>query len=211
HDGRHDVDLRTDNAAALAELVLQAWRDHQHRDVEATQVHLGDLLVVTEAMVAHDHEQRVLVGLQQGIERTALGFAGFQLLRATVEHVLVGHAPRRIGEHRVNEIVAADEVGHALVAEETGLVREAGHGGEHALVGVRAVGEEVIEQQTFFGQLVEVRRDVGLIAQRTDRVTGEAFHQDDHDVLDRQRVAGGRRELATHCGAVGIDQLVVGG
>eukprot|EP01031_Cornospumella_fuschlensis_P018403 gene18403-22527_t len=60
-------------------------------------------------------------GLQQGVERLA-AFTRFQFFQATVEHVLVGHAPGRVGEHRVDKVVAADEVGHALVAEETRLV-----------------------------------------------------------------------------------------
>ncbi|MCY1417208.1 hypothetical protein D9M71_327360 [compost metagenome] len=241
HDGRHDVDLGAYGVVTLAEFFLDARRDHQHRHVEAPQVHLGDLLFVTKTVVTDDDKQgflevRLLAGLfkelaqcpvrvthggqvfvqvatighaldrqwrrqgvrrvvgqglQQGIERLAV-FPRLELDQATVEHVLVGHAPGRIREHRVHKIVTTDEVGHALVAEETRLVvpgeiavvdihvvevtgteqlrqtrqlvaafrglhqvfearqvREAGHGGEHALVGMGAVGEEAVEQQAF--------------------------------------------------------------
>ncbi|RMS06715.1 hypothetical protein ALP75_203549 [Pseudomonas syringae pv. actinidiae] len=92
---------------------------------------------------------------------------------------------------------------------ETRQVREACHGGKHALVGVGAVGEEVVEQQTFFGQLVEIRRDVGIVAQRTDRVAGEAFHQDHNHIANRQRVFNWRREVTAHRSNVRLDQLVV--
>ncbi|MNM74378.1 hypothetical protein D3C81_861380 [compost metagenome] len=60
-------------------------------------------------------------GLQQRVDRLLAVVLG-QLFGATVEHVLVGHAPGRVGEHRIDEVVAADERGHALVAEEPGLV-----------------------------------------------------------------------------------------
>ena len=190
-------------------------------------------------------------GLQQRIDRLLAIVLG-QLLVAAVEHVLVGHAPGGVREHRVDEVVAANEGGHALVAEEPGLVvpgevavvdvdvvvvtgaeqgwqtrqlvaafrglhqvfearqvGEARHGGEHALVGVRAVGEEAVEQQALFGQLVEVRGDVVRATQRTDRVAGKAFHQDHHHVLDRQGALGRRQEVAAHGSFVGIDQGVV--
>ncbi|MCY1407086.1 hypothetical protein D9M71_223710 [compost metagenome] len=192
-------------------------------------------------------------GLQQRVDRFLAVVLG-QLFGATVEHVLVGHAPGRVGEHRVDEVVTANEGGHALVAEEPGLVvpgkvavvdvhvviiagaeqgrqagqlvatfrglhqvfetwqvGEAGHGGEHALVGMGAVGEEAVEQQAFFGQLVEVRGDVVGAAQRAHRVAGEAFHQDHHHVLDRQGALGRRHEVAADGGLIGIDQGVVGG
>ncbi|MNK83434.1 hypothetical protein D3C87_1032470 [compost metagenome] len=190
-------------------------------------------------------------GLQQRVERLAV-FPRLQLLQTTVEHVLVGHAPGRIGEHRVDEVVTANEVGHALVAEkarlvvpgevavvdvyvvvvagaehlrqagqfvaafrglhqvfETWQVGEAGHGREHALMGVRTVGEEAIEQQTFLRQFVQVWRDVAWRAQCTDRVTGHAFHQDHDDVLDRQGLVGRRRVITAHSGNIGIDQFFV--
>ncbi len=72
-----------------------------------------------------------------------------------------------------------------------------------------AVGEETVEQQTFLGQLVEVRGDVGGTAQRAHRVAGEALHQDYHDVLDRQAVGRRRGEVTADRRAVGIHQLVV--
>ena len=286
---------------AGTELLLDARGDHQHRHVEAAQVHFGDLALVAEAVVADDDEQgfvevllfarlleelaerpigvahggQVFVeaatvsdaldrqwrrqgvrrvvgqGLQQRVERLAV-FPRLQFLQATIEHVLVGHAPGRIGEHRIDEVVAANEVGHALVAEEARLVipgevavvdvdivivagaeqlrqagqfvaafrglhqvfetrqvGEAGHGREHALVGVGAVGEETVEQQTFLRQLVQVRGDIARRAQSTDRVTGHAFHQDHHDVLDRQGLVGRRHVVAANSGDVGIDQFVV--
>ncbi|MNM74377.1 hypothetical protein D3C81_861370 [compost metagenome] len=94
---------------------------------------------------------------------------------------------------------------------EAWQVGEAGHGGEHALMGMGAVGEETIEQQPLLGQLVEVRGDVVRAAQGANRVAGEALHEDHHHVLDRQRALGGRHEIAADCGLVGIDQGVVGG
>ena len=286
-----------------AELLLNARRNQQQRHVEAAKVQLRDLLMVTETVVAHDHEQGVLVvrrftrlleeltqrpvgiahgsqvlvqtalprdlldrqvfrqgvgrvvgqGLQQGVDRLLAVVLG-QLLLPTVEHVLVGDAPGRVGEHRVDEVVAADEGGHALVAEEPGLVvpgeiavvdihvvvvartqqrwqarqfvpafrrlhqvletgqvREARHGGEHALVGVGAIGEEAVEQQPFFGQLVEIRGDVGGAAQRAHRVTGKALHQNHHHVLHGQGAVGWRVEIAAYGGFVGIDQGVEAG
>ena len=57
-------------------------------------------------------------GLQQRIERL-FAFTLFQFFQATVEHVLVGHAPGRIREHRVDEIITTHKGGHALVTEET--------------------------------------------------------------------------------------------
>ena len=60
-------------------------------------------------------------GLQQCVERR-LALTLFQLFKTPVEHVLIGHTPCRIREHRINEIVAPYEGSHALVAEETGLV-----------------------------------------------------------------------------------------
>ena len=94
---------------------------------------------------------------------------------------------------------------------EAWQVGEAGHGGEHALVGMGAVGEEAVEQQALFGQLVEVRGDVVGAAQRAHRVAGEAFHQDYHHVLDRQGALGRGHEVAADGCLVGIDQSVVGG
>ncbi len=193
-------------------------------------------------------------GLQQRIERLAV-LTGFELLSATVEHVLIGNAPGRIGEHRIDEVLATNKVGHALVAEEARLVvpgevavididvivvatraqqlrkarqlmaalwrlhqvlkarqvREARHGGEHALMGVGAVGEEVVEQQPLFRQLVEIRRNVGIVAQRPYRVTGEAFHQDHDHVADRQGVLCRWREVTTHSRNIGFHQLVMRG
>lgn len=94
---------------------------------------------------------------------------------------------------------------------EARQVGEAGHGGEHALVGMGAVGEELGEQQAFLRQLVEIRRDVARRAQGADIVAGEAFQQDHHHVADRQGVRRRRGELAAHRGLVGVHQLVVGG
>jgi len=189
--------------------------------------------------------------LQQGVE----GLVGRQLVEfggGAVEHVLIGNAPGRIHVHRVNEILAADEAGHSLVAEEarlvvplevavvhvevvvaarteqlrqagelvrafggahqvleSGQVREAGHRREHALVGVRAIGEEAVEEQALPGQCVEVRGDVARAAQRADEMPGEAFHQDDHDVANRQGTVGGRSEVTSDRRIVGVDQAVV--
>ena len=301
HDGRHDVDLGAHGVVTLTELLAHARCNHQHRHVEATQVHLGDLLLIAKAVVTDDHKQgflevrlfaglfkelaqgpvgvthgrQMLVeaatvgdllnrqwgrqcvrrvvgqGLQQCVERLA-AFARLQFFQATVEHVLVGHAPCRVGEHRVDEVIAADEVGHALVAEEARLVvpgeiavvdihiveitrteqlrqarqlvaafrslhqvfetrqvREAGHGGEHTLVGVGAVGEEAVEQQALVGQLVEVRGDIARTSQCAHRMTSEAFHQDHHDVLDRQGFLGRWREVTAHGSGVGVYQLLL--
>ncbi|MNJ53680.1 hypothetical protein D3C77_490840 [compost metagenome] len=171
HDGRHDVDLGAHGVVHRTELLLNAGGNQQQRYVETPQVQLGDLLVVTEAVVADDDEQglfevrllarlleelaqgpvgvahggQVLVqaalacdlldrqilrqrirrmvgqGLQQRVDRL-LAIVPGQLFVTAVEHVLVGHAPGRVGEHRIDEVVTADEGGHALVAEETGLV-----------------------------------------------------------------------------------------
>ncbi|MNZ45259.1 hypothetical protein D3C78_629090 [compost metagenome] len=76
-------------------------------------------------------------------------------------------------------------------------------------MGVGTVGEEAVEQQAFLGQLVQVRRDIARRAQGTDRVTGHAFHQDHHDVLDRQGLVGRRHEITAHSGGIGIHQFFV--
>ncbi len=92
---------------------------------------------------------------------------------------------------------------------EARQVREAGHGGEHALVGMGAVGEEAVEQQAFLRQFVEIRRDVARPTQRTHRVTGHAFHQDHDDVLDRQGLVGWRGVIATYRCGLAIHQFVI--
>ncbi|MCY1287441.1 hypothetical protein D9M70_364360 [compost metagenome] len=75
-----------------------------------------------------------------------------------------------------------------------------------------AVGEEAVEQQAFLGQLVEIRGDaLDRAAQRADRVTGEALHEDHHHIANRQGVLGWRSEFAADRRAVGVDQPVVGG
>ena len=53
---------------------------------------------------------------------------------------------------------------------ETGQVRKAPHGGEHALMGMGAVGKEAAEQQSFTGQPVEIRRDLRRADQHANRV-----------------------------------------
>jgi len=72
-----------------------------------------------------------------------------------------------------------------------------------------AIGEEALEQQALLGQLIEVRGDIARTTQRTHRVTGEAFHQDYDDVLDRQGFFRRRRGVATHRSGIRINQLVI--
>ena len=76
-------------------------------------------------------------------------------------------------------------------------------------MGMGAVGEEALEQQTFLGQLVEMRGDVQRAAQGANEVASEAFHQDHHHVLDWQRALGWRGEVTANRGAIGIYQLIV--
>ncbi|MCY1274873.1 hypothetical protein D9M69_173040 [compost metagenome] len=102
-------------------------------------------------------------------------------------------------------------LGGAHQVLEAGQVGEAGHGGEHPLVGVGAVGEEAVEQQTLLGQLVEVGGDAVLVAHGADIAAGEALHEDHHHVADRQGAFGRRGVVAANGGLVRIHQLVVGG
>ena len=84
-------------------------------------------------------------------------------------------------------------------------IREAGHGGEHALMGMRAIREEAVEQQTFFSQLVEIWRDIQRTAQSTNEVTSKALDKNHHHILNWQGVLGRRSEITANGSGVGID------
>ncbi|MCY1430791.1 hypothetical protein D9M71_467460 [compost metagenome] len=114
--------------------------------------------------------------LQQGIERLA-ALALRQFLGATVEHVLVGNAPGRVGEYRVDEVVATYEVGHALVAEKARLVVP----GEIAVVDIHVVKAARAEQRRQAGQLMAAFRGLHQVFEAWQ--VGEARHGGEHALV----------------------------
>ncbi len=94
---------------------------------------------------------------------------------------------------------------------ETGQVRKAGHGGEHSLVGMGAIGEEVIEEQPLLGQAVETGRDAVVVAQRAHELRRETLHDDKDQVLRYPGQRRGGLVPAQHRVLVGKEQGVAGG
>ncbi len=171
HGRGHHVHLRGRYMVDAAVAFPDTRCDEQQGNVEAQEIDLRGLLAHAEGVVAHQHEQGVLVpglfaclleevpqrpvgvalrgevlvqvaetghgfhrqrigqgigsvvrkGLQHGEERPVM-IQSADLLQCLVEHVLVRGTPGGIHEHRVLDLIAPDEVAHALVAEETFLV-----------------------------------------------------------------------------------------
>ena len=146
--------------------------------------HGGQVLVVGTTVGYRRHRQLLrqrigsVVGkaLQQRVERLARVLLG-QLHGGAVEHILVGHPPGRIDEHRVDEVLATDEVAHALVAEEPGLVVPLEIAVVHVQI-VVAAGTELLWQA---GELVAALGHAHQVLET--RQVGEAGHGGKHALV----------------------------